>query len=170
MIKVLFVCHGNICRSPMAEYVMQDLVNKKGLKERFAIQSAATSREEIGHDAHEGTRQKMKEEGIPIWPRQARQMTRQDYENNDYIILMDENNWRNAMRIIGSDDEGKVFKAMYFAQIKEGKGIQSGVGVSESARRSPRDVKDPWYTGNFDETYRDIVACCEGLLATVIGK
>lgn len=148
----------------MAEYVMQNLVNERGLKDQFMIRSAATSREEIGHDAHYGTLQKMKEEGIPTWHRQARQMTRNDYENNDYIILMDDNNWRNAMRIIGSDDKGKVFKAMYFAQCQEKQNAQALLEASEAARRAPRDVKDPWYTGNFDETYRDVVACCEGLL------
>lgn len=168
-IKILFVCHGNICRSPMAEYVMQDLINKEGIAHLFTIASAATSREEIGCDAHHGTIQKMREKGIPTWHRQARQMTKEDYTFYDYIILMDENNWRNAMRIIGVDTEAKVFKAMYFAHYAE-KGLasfKSQETVSERERRIPRDVKDPWYTGDFEATYQDILACCDGLLKTL---
>lgn len=166
MIKICFVCHGNICRSPMAEYIMQDLVNKKGLSKYFTISSAATSQEEIGNNTHYGTLQKMKEKGVPTWSRQARLMTKQDYQNNDYIVLMDDNNWHNTMKIIGSDTDGKVFKAMYFAS--KNYETYHTLQAPEISRRSPKDIKDPWYTGNFDETYHDILACCKGLLVAIM--
>lgn len=141
MIKVLFVCHGNICRSPMAEYIMKDMAAKAGLADRFHIESAATSREEIGNDVHRGTKRKLAEEGIACPARRARQVTKADYEEYDYLIVMDRENLRGLSRIIGSDPDGKVYKLLDFA----GK---------------DRDIADPWYTGNFDDTYEDIT---EGL-------
>lgn len=143
MIKVLFICHGNICRSPMAEYIMKDMAAKAGQEERFHIESAATSREEIGNDVHRGTRRKLTEVGIACPPRHARQVTKADYEEYDYLIVMDRENLRGLSRIIGSDPENKVHKLLDFA----GKN---------------RDIADPWYTGNFDDTYEDIT---EGLKA-----
>ena len=145
MIKVLFVCHGNICRSTMAEFVFRDMVNKRGLSDSFYIASAATSREEIGNDTHYGTKRKLDEVGIPYTKRGAVQMTKSDYSKYDYILGMDRHNMLNISRIIGSDPEGKVNRLLDF-------GLR------------PRDIADPWYTGNFDITYNDVVEGCEALL------
>ncbi len=151
MIRILFICHGNICRSTMAEFVMKDLVYKANLSHNFYIQSAATSREEIGNDTHPGTKKKLKEMNIPFSKRGAVQVTKDDYLIYDYLVIMDENNARNLKRIIGDDPFQKVHKAMSF------------VGQS-------RDVKDPWYTGDFDATYEDISASCEALLSLLKEK
>ena len=145
MKKILFLCHGNICRSTMAEFVMKDMVRKAGLEDEYYIESAATSREEIGNDTHPGTKRKLTEVGIPYTKRRARQVTKNDYDEYDYLVIMDQNNFRNLNRIIGSDPENKVFKLLDFA----GKN---------------RDIADPWYTGNFDETYEDVVEGCQALL------
>lgn len=145
MIKILMVCHGNICRSPMAEYVLKDMVKKRGIESDFHIDSAATSTEEIGNGVHYGTRRKLAEAGIPCGGHRARQIMKQDYETYDYIIGMDSANIRNIGRIAGYDKEHKVYKLLDFTN-------------------NPRDIADPWYTGNFDRTYEDIVEGCEGLL------
>ena len=149
MIKIMFVCHGNICRSTMAEFVMKDLVRKAGLADKFIINSSATSREEIGWDTHYSTKAKLREMNIPFSKRKAVQITKQDYDMYDYIIVMDNNNLRNLSYIIGEDTEHKVYKMMSF--------------VGEN-----RDVKDPWYTDNFDETYADVDKACRALLAKLI--
>lgn len=146
MLKLLFVCHGNICRSPMAEFVMKDIVRKNGLSDKIYVESSATSREEIGNDIHYGTKRKLTEMGIPFEKRGARQITKKDYEDFDYIILMDSYNVRNLKRIIPEDNKNKVFKLLDFS------------------KRKGEDIADPWYTGNFDETYNDVIMGCEGLL------
>ena len=145
MIKVLFICHGNICRSTMAQFVFQDMVNKRGLQDQFYINSAATSREEIGNPPHYGTVQKMREVGIPVLKHYAVQMTKQDYKEYDDLIGMDHFNLKNMKRMVGSDPEEKIYLLLDFS-------------------RHPRDIADPWYTGNFDETYRDVVEGCEAFL------
>lgn len=147
-IHVQFVCHGNICRSTMAEFIFKELVNKSALTEQFKIDSTATSREEIGNDTHPGTKTKLRDMNIPFTPRQARQITKTDYASADYIIIMDENNRRNLERLLGPDTEHKIHKMLSF--------------IGET-----RDVKDPWYTGNFDETYNDIAPSCEALLRQI---
>ena len=154
LIKVLFICHGNICRSTMAQYVMQYLVDKRGLSDCFYIDSAATSREEIGNGVPHGTRAKLREVGIPCGDHRARQMTRGDYEEYDYLIGMDSANIRNMTRIAGgTDSQDKIYKMLSFAGYED---TQKFTGA--------RDVADPWYTGNFDETYEDVVAGCKGFL------
>ncbi|MCI8581889.1 MAG: low molecular weight phosphotyrosine protein phosphatase [Dorea sp.] len=145
MIKILFVCHGNVCRSTMSQFVFQDMVNKCGRQGEFHIDSAATSREEIGNGPHYGTVRKLKEEGIPVLHHRARQMIRQDYDKYDYLIGMDSANIRNMNRIAGGDSEGKIYKLLDFAG-------------------EERDIADPWYTGNFDRTYEDVTKGCEALL------
>lgn len=142
-IRVLFVCHGNICRSTMAHFLFQDMVNKAHLDSHFYIDSAATSREEIGNPPHHGTVNKLREVGIPVLPHKAVQLTRRDYEKYDYLIGMDDWNIRNMMKILKADPKNKVKKLLDFAG-------------------SGRDIADPWYTGNFDKTYEDIQ---EGLCA-----
>lgn len=148
MIKVLFICHGNICRSPMAEFVMKDMVTKANLTRYFAIASAATSTEESGNPVHPGTRNKLRSVGISTAGKYARQMTRQDYEEYDYLLGMDQWNIRNMLRIAGGDPEHKIYRLLDFSD-------------------HPRDIADPWYTGNFDETYTDIVEGCEALLQKI---
>lgn len=146
MIEILFVCHGNICRSTMAESVMTHLVKQQNLESRFRIASAATSREEIGNGPHYGTVSKLRSMGIPVIPHRAVQMTRSDYQKYDYLIGMDDMNIRNMLRILGSDAEHKVYKLLDFSD-------------------HPRNIADPWYTDNFDVTYDDIIEGCEALLA-----
>ena len=145
MTKILFVCHGNICRSPMAEFVMKDLVKKAGLESQFHIGSAATSREEIGNPVYPPARRKLAEHGISCAGHAARQMTRADYEKNDLLIGMDQENLRNMQRICGGDPAGKLSLLM------------------ERTGR-PGNVADPWYTGDFEATWRDVADGCRALL------
>lgn len=145
MIKVLFVCLGNICRSPMAEFIFKDMVRKCGLKEKFIINSAATSYEEVGNGLHYGAKDKLDEKGIPYANHKARQMTEDDYQKYDYIIGMEERNIYNIKRIVGEDSERKIYKLLDFSN-------------------NPRDIADPWYTGNFEIAYNDIVEGLEGFL------
>ena len=145
MIKILFLCHGNICRSPMAEFVMKDLVKKAGVEGSFEIASAAVSTEEIGNSVYPPARRKMAEHGINCAGKRARQVTRADYGYYDHLICMDRSNLRWLDRIIGSDPEGKVSLLLDHAGIH-------------------RDVADPWYTGDFDATWDDVMTGCTALL------
>lgn len=145
MIRVCFVCHGNICRSTMSQFVFQDMINKQGLSDQFYIDSAATSREEIGNGPHYGTVAKCREMGIPVLPHKAVQMTKKDYQKYDYLIGMDTWNIRNMTRIAGGDPDRKIYKLLEFADLSE-------------------DIADPWYTGNFDETYADVQKGCIAFL------
>lgn len=143
--KILFVCHGNICRSPMAEYVMRDMVEKAGLGARYCVASAATSREELGNPVYPPARRKLAEHGIACDGHAARQMTRADYDEYDYLIGMDSANRRNMQRICGGDPEGKISLLLEWA------------GCSD-------EVADPWYTGDFEATWRDVSRGCRALL------
>ena len=149
MVRILFVCHGNICRSPRAEFVMKDLVRKEGLESRFYIESAATSTEEIwgsvGNPVYPPAREKLREHGISCDGKRARQTTRSDYQKYDYIIGMDTYNIRNMMRIYGSDPEKKISMLLDYTD-------------------HPRSVSDPWYTDDFDTTWDDVLEGCTCLL------
>ena len=151
MIKILFVCHGNICRSPMAEFVMKDLVKKAGMEFQFRIESAATSREEIGNPVYPPARQKLKEHGISCEGHAARQLTNQDYEEYDLLIGMDQANLRSMYRICGGDFADKMSLLMEHTD-------------------HPGDVADPWYTGDFEATWQDVLAGCQGLLDELTEK
>lgn len=148
MIKIIFVCHGNICRSTMAQSVLAHLASQQGLSHHFHIDSAATSREEIGNPPHYGTVNKLRQEKIPLIPHRARQMTKQDYEEFDYLIGMDDANVRNMDRIAGGDPDHKIYKLLEFAG-------------------SERAIADPWYTGDFEATYRDVLEGCEAFLESL---
>jgi protein-tyrosine phosphatase len=145
MHRILFVCHGNICRSPMAEFVMKDLVRKAGQERNFMIESAATSTEEIGNSVYPPARRKLAEHGIGCQGKTARQMTRSDYDRYDYIIGMDTRNIRNMLNIYGGDPENKIKMLMDYTS-------------------RPGDVADPWYTGDFEATWRDVLEGCQALL------
>lgn len=152
MIKILFVCHGNICRSPMAEFVMKDMVNKEGLADQFEIASAATSSEEIGNPVYPPARRKLRAHGIGtqanelgVGLKRARRITDSDYQEYDYLIGMDSANMRNLMRKYKNDPDGKIYSMMDFTD-------------------RPGNVADPWYTGDFEATWRDVNEGCKGLL------
>ena len=151
MIKILFVCHGNICRSPMGEFVMKDLVKTSGLESHFHIESAATSTEEIGNSVYPPARRKLAEHGISCAGKTARQLRRDDYSKWDYLVGMDEANRRNMTRMCGGDPEGKI-----------------SLLLDHTPR--PREVADPWYTGDFERTWQDVLEGCTALLAEIRKK
>ena len=146
MIKVLFVCHGNICRSPMAEFVMKDLVKKAGLESQFHIASAAVSREEIGNPVYPPAVQKMKREGVTIYPHRATPIVKEDYDRYDMFIGMEDYNLRRMRNIFGGDKDNKISKLLDYTS-------RGG------------DIADPWYSGNFDATYCDVVEGVDGLIS-----
>ena len=145
MTKILFVCLGNICRSPMAEFIFKDMVKKEGLEDKIYIESAATGIEAVGNDMYYLAKEKLLQEEIPFSKRAARQITKQDYDKFDYIIGMEDRNIKNILRIIGNDKDNKVSRLLDFSN-------------------NPRDIADPWYTGNFNITYLQIVEGCQALL------
>ena len=149
MTKILFVCHGNICRSPMAEFVMKDLVKQAGMEEKFFIASAATSTEEIGNPVYPPARRKLAEHNISCAGKTARQMTMKDYREYDLLIGMDHANLRNMTRICGGDPEGRLHLLLDYTD-------------------RPGEVADPWYTGNFEQTWQDVSAGCRGLLESLL--
>ena len=146
--SILFVCHGNICRSPMAEFVMRHLVKEAGMETDFHIESAATSTEEIGNSVYPPARRKLAEHGIGCLGKTARQMTRSDYDRYDLLVGMDSWNIRNMNRICGGDPDGKIVMLMDYTD-------------------RPGDVADPWYTGDFEATWRDVQEGCQGLLDSI---
>ena len=148
MIKILFICHGSICRSPMAKYTMIDLLEKAGRSAEFMVESAATSREELGNPVYPPARAKLKEHGILCDGYAARQMTKEDYVNYDYIVGMDQENRYYMDRLWDNDPEGKVHLLMDFTD-------------------RPGEVSDPWYTRDFEETWIDVEKGCRGLLAFI---
>ena len=150
MIKILFVCHGNICRSPMAEFVMKKLVTDAGLSDKFEIESAATSTEEIGNPVYPPAKRKLAEHGIACAGKTARQMNAGDYKKFDLLIGMDSANIRNMTRICGGDPENKIKLLLNYAGLN-------------------RDVADPWYTGDFDATWNDVLKGCTALLKDLTG-
>ena len=145
MKKILFVCLGNICRSPMAEYCMKDIVSKAGKKDLIYIESAATSCEELGNPVYPPVRKKLKEHGIDCAGKTARQISKADYDKFDLIVCMENSNVKRTFAMLGGDPCGKIKRLLDFTD-------------------SPRDIADPWYTGDFGGVYRQIVAGCEGLL------
>ena len=149
MIKILFVCHGNICRSPMAEFVMKKLVADAGLTDKFGIESAATSTEEIGNPVYPPAKRKLAEHGIGCAGKTARQMNKGDYTEFDLLIGMDSANIRNMNRICGGDPEDKIKLLLNYAGLN-------------------RDVADPWYTGDFDATWNDVTKGCRALLENIL--
>ena len=151
MTKIMFICHGNICRSPMAEFVFKDMVEKLGRSDDFLVVSSATSYEEIGNPIHYGTAKILDGLGISYKGKRAVHLEKSDYGKYDYLICMDRANVRNTLRIVGNDPENKIYKLLEFAD-------------------SDADVADPWYTGDFDITYRDVVAGCEGFLKYIDKK
>ncbi|HJG85529.1 low molecular weight protein-tyrosine-phosphatase [Pseudoflavonifractor capillosus] len=186
MKKILFVCHGNICRSPMAEYVMKDLVKKAGLESQFQIVSAATSWEEIGNPVYPPARRKLAEHGISCGGHAARQLRSSDYKEYDLLIGMDKANLRNMYRICGGDFNDKMHLLLEYADRWKGpprEPSEAGrVGRGEArecSEFSPQaeteksglcfdEVADPWYTGDFDATWRDVLAGCQGLLQELV--
>lgn len=151
MIKIMFVCHGNICRSTMTEFVLKNMVAKRNMADKFNIASSATSREEIGNDIHHGTKKKLREMNIPFSHRKAVQIKKSDYDKYNYILCMDNNNIRNLSYIIPNDNDNKIKLLLDFSD-------------------NPRSIADPWYTGNFDDTYNDISEGCECFLNYLGGK
>ncbi len=145
MTHILFVCHGNICRSPMAEFIMKDLVRKAGLSSEISVDSVACTTEEIGHDMYPPAKKILTAKGIPFSPRRARLITQEDYEKADRILAMDCENLRRLARLLGEDKAGKIRLLLSYTE-------------------NPREVADPWYTGDFEETYQDIVAGCRAVL------
>ena len=153
MIKVLFICHGNICRSPMAEFIFKDIIRRAGREAEFEVQSAATSREETGNDIYPLAKRILTAHGVPYEHRQAHQVTAYAMDHYDLIVIMDDNNARNLQRMFGNKYDEKIFKLMSFA-----------------AAGTDSDVSDPWYTDNFEVAYRDIEAGCRGLFAIMEKK
>lgn len=151
MIKIMFVCHGNICRSPMAEFVFKDLLHKSGIENLFYVCSSATSTEEIGNPVHYGTKKKLKEFGISTKGKYSVQLKSSDYNDYNFILGMDSYNIKNILKIIGHDKDKKISRLLDFSE-------------------NPRDIADPWYTGDFDTTYNDILEGCNALLKYILSQ
>ncbi len=149
MIKILFVCHGNICRSPMAEFLFKDYVKRQGMEKEFLIRSAATSSEEIGNPVHHGTVRVLKNHGISTQGKYAEKLKKEDYTNYDYFIGMDDANIRNMNRVFGGDPDNKIYRLLDFTDRGE-------------------SIADPWYSGDFEATYRDVIEGIDGLYVHIM--
>lgn len=145
MTRVMFICHGNICRSTMAEFVFRDMVEKLGMGDKFTVSSSATSREEIGSPVYPGTKKILNSLNISCEGKYAVQLTKSDYDKYDYLLCMDDMNIRNALKIIGSDKDNKLKRLLDFTD-------------------KPRNIADPWYTGDFEKTFEDVLEGCQALL------
>ena len=148
MTKILFICHGNICRSTMAEQVMKHMVAQRGIADDFFIDSAATSTEEIGNPIYPPAARKLRSEGVAVGNHRARQLQKADYDKYDLLLCADSANIRNSLRILGGDAEGKLRRLLEYTD-------------------RPRDIADPWYTDNFDETFEDVCEGCEAVLTAL---
>ena len=151
MIRVLFVCHGNICRSPMAEFVLRDMIRSAGYEDVISVSSAATSAEEIGNPVHPGTRRILARAGISCEGKTAIRMSARDYDSYDYLIGMDAANIRNMVRIAGGDPKRRIRRLLDYT-------------------KHPGDISDPWYTGDFEATWRDVTNGCESLLGHILAE
>ncbi len=171
MQRILFICHGNICRSTMAQCVMQDLVNRCGREGDFLIDSAATTNDEIGSSPHRGTVGKLREMGVPVVPHRARKVRREEISEWDLFVYMDDENERHLKGIFGDLPAGKFARLLAFAPgaglVEKDGAVPPGAHEAKAVRAASdgvADVADPWFTGNFDDTYRDVLAGCSGLL------
>ncbi len=168
--RILFVCHGNICRSTMAQFVMGDLVRRAGRESDFLIDSAATSREELGSDVHPGTRERLRRAGVPCGHHAARQMGFEDYDRFDYIVGMDRDNYDGMYRLL-LGERGMGFSwPPVSEQLVRKADPRRKVSLLLDWTGHPRDVADPWYTGNFDVTYNDVMAGCVAMLDVLLAK
>jgi protein-tyrosine phosphatase len=161
MIKIIFLCHGNICRSPMAEYVMKDLVSKAGLESRFEITSGAVSDEEWFNPIYPPAQRKLREKGVSFGKHSAHKISPAEFKEQDLVIVMDRSNLRWLTRIVGDYSSVETGKAL------EGSDISGKVHMMMEFAGLSRDVADPWYTGDFEQTYQDVLAGCKGLLEKI---
>lgn len=151
MIKVMFICLGNICRSPMAELVFKDMVERKGLSDLIQVASSGTNNFHEGSPVHPGTKRKLRSVGIYSDDKRSQQYRKENYQEYDYLVCMDKNNVKDAKRISGGDPDHKIRLLLEYA-------------------KENRDIKDPWYTDDFEVTYKDVVKGCEGLLEHILAK
>ena len=161
MIRIMFLCHGNICRSPMAEYVMKDLVSKAGLESRFEITSGAVSDEEWFNPIYPPAQRKLREKGVSFGKHSAHKISSAEFNEQDLVIVMDRSNLRWLTRIVGDYSSVEAGKAL------EGSDISGKVHMMMEFAGLSRDVADPWYTGDFEQTYQDVLAGCKGLLEKI---
>lgn len=161
MVKLIFLCHGNICRSPMAEYVMKDLVRKAGVEDRFQITSGAVSDEEWFNPIYPPAQRKLTEKGVPFGNHSAHKISKEEFDSQDLVIVMDRSNLKWLSRIVGESMDAQA------GEFLEGSGISGKVHMMMEFAGNPRDVADPWYTGDFEKTYQDVLAGCTGLLKLI---
>lgn len=170
MIKIIFLCHGNICRSPMAEYVMKDLVKKSGLEDWFEITSGAVSDEEWGNPIYPPAQRKLREKGVPFGNHSAHKISLSEFNSQDLVIVMDKSNLRWLSRIVGDYASVREGEALREREVWKDSAISGKVHLMMEFAGVSRDVADPWYTGDFEQTYQDVLAGCKGLISNFIKK